>query len=43
MIVAFVRMDVVERQVDAYYRHDIDGFVACYSEDAVIEDVLALC
>jgi hypothetical protein len=34
-------MDVVERQVDAYNRHDIDGFVACDS-DAFIEDGVAL-
>ncbi len=36
--VAFVGVDVVQRQVDAYNRRDIDGFVACYSDNAVVED-----
>ena len=30
--------DAVERQVRAYNEHDVGEFVACYSEDVVIED-----
>jgi len=30
--------DAVERQVLAYNAHDIKEFVACYAEDAAIED-----
>ena len=30
--------DPVERQVDAYNRRDLAGFLACYSPDTVIED-----
>ena len=26
--------EVVQRQVDAYNRRDLDGFLACYAEDA---------
>jgi AcrR family transcriptional regulator len=29
--------DVVQRQVDAYSRRDLDGFMACYAPTAVIE------
>jgi hypothetical protein len=25
---------VVQRQVDAYNRRDLDGFLACYADDA---------
>jgi hypothetical protein len=28
--------DPVQAQLDAYNRHDVDGFLACYAEDAVI-------
>jgi hypothetical protein len=30
--------DPVERQVEAYNRRDIDGFLSCYAPDTVIED-----
>jgi hypothetical protein len=30
--------DAVERQECAYNAHDLDGFVACYADDVVIED-----
>jgi uncharacterized protein (TIGR02246 family) len=30
--------DAVERQERAYKAHDLEGFVACYAEDVVIED-----
>jgi hypothetical protein len=30
--------DAVEQQVAAYTDHDIDAFVACYSENVVVED-----
>jgi hypothetical protein len=30
--------DAVERQVRAYNAHDVDEFVACYTEAVVIED-----
>ena len=30
--------DAVERQVRAYNAQDVEGFVACYAEDVVIED-----
>jgi hypothetical protein len=30
--------DAVEQQVAAYNNHDVDTFVACYSENVVIED-----
>lgn len=30
--------DAVERQVRAYNARDVEGFVACYAEDVVIED-----
>lgn len=30
--------DAVERQVSAYNAHDVDAFVACYAEAAVLED-----
>lgn len=26
----------VQQQVDAYNAHDVDGFLACYGEDAVV-------
>ena len=32
-------IDVVQAQVDAYNAHDLDGFLACYAEDAVIYDL----
>ena len=32
--------DVVDRVVDALNAHDVDAFVACYAEDATIEDGL---
>jgi len=32
--------DIVARQVDAYNRGDVMGFVACYAEDIVIHDLL---
>jgi hypothetical protein len=28
--------DPVQAQLEAYNRHDVDGFVACYAEDAEI-------
>lgn len=31
-------MDVVERLLVALNAHDIDGFVACYTEDGTIEN-----
>jgi hypothetical protein len=31
-------MDAVERQVEAYNAGDVEAFVACYADDAVIED-----
>jgi hypothetical protein len=30
--------DVVDRVVEALNTHDVDAFVACYAEDATIED-----
>ena len=30
--------NAVERQVQAYNSHDLDGFLACYAETAVVED-----
>jgi hypothetical protein len=30
--------DAIERQLIAYNARDVDGFVACYAEDVVIED-----
>jgi hypothetical protein len=30
--------DAVERQVRAYNARDLEGFLACYAEDVVIED-----
>ena len=30
--------DAVERQVRAYNAHDVDAFVACYADGAVLED-----
>jgi uncharacterized protein (TIGR02246 family) len=30
--------DVVQRQVEAYNAHDLDGFCACYSQDVVVLD-----
>ena len=30
--------EVVERQVDAYNRGDVDGFTACYSTDVTVID-----
>ena len=29
---------VVERQVEAFNAHDLDGFCACYSDDVVVID-----
>jgi ketosteroid isomerase-like protein len=29
--------DAVERQVRAYNAHDLDEFIACYAEEAVVE------
>jgi uncharacterized protein (TIGR02246 family) len=31
-------VDVIDRQIDAYNARDIDGFLAAYAPDAVIED-----
>ena len=31
-------MDAVERQVEAYNEHDLEGFIACYAETVVIEN-----
>ncbi|MEZ5220573.1 MAG: nuclear transport factor 2 family protein [Ilumatobacteraceae bacterium] len=31
--------DVVQRQVDAYNAHDLDGFVATYATDVVVVDL----
>lgn len=31
-------MHVVAQQLEAYNRHDLDAFMACYSPDALIED-----
>ena len=33
-----VHMNPVERQVDAYNAHDLDAFVACYTDDIVTSD-----
>jgi hypothetical protein len=30
--------DAVERQERAYNAHDLDGFVACYADDVVVEN-----
>ena len=30
--------DAVERQVRAYNDRDLEGFIACYSQDVVVED-----
>ena len=30
---------VVQAQVEAYNRHDLDGFVACYADNAMIVDL----
>ncbi len=30
--------DPVQQQIDAYNNRDLDGFVAAYAEDAVLED-----
>ena len=32
-------IDVVQAQVDAYNAHDLDRFLACYAEDAMIYDL----
>lgn len=31
-------MNIVARQLEAYNRHDLDGFMGCYAPDATIED-----
>ena len=31
-------MGVIDKQIEAYNAHDIEGFLACYAPDAVIED-----
>jgi hypothetical protein len=31
-------MNPVQAQLDAYNARDVDGFVACYADDVVIED-----
>jgi hypothetical protein len=31
-------VEVVDRQIAAYNARDIDGFLACYAPDAVVED-----
>lgn len=31
-------MNVVDRQVEAYNARDLEAFVACYSEDIIVED-----
>ena len=28
--------DVIDRQLDAYHRHDIDAFAACYTDDVTL-------
>ena len=33
-----MHMNPVERQVDAYNAHDLDAFVACYTDDIVTSD-----
>ena len=33
-----MHMNPVERQVDAYNAHDLDAFVACYTDDILISD-----
>jgi uncharacterized protein (TIGR02246 family) len=30
---------VIQRQVEAYNAHDLDGFVACFAEDAVLTEL----
>ena len=30
---------VIQRQVDTYNAHDLDGFVACFAEDAVLAEL----
>jgi hypothetical protein len=31
--------DIVDRQVEAYNARDVDAFVACYSDDVVVEEL----
>lgn len=31
-------MDIIERQLRAYNAHDLDAFLACFSEDIVIDN-----
>jgi hypothetical protein len=33
-----VSAHVIDRQIDAYNRRDLDGFVACYAPATVVED-----
>lgn len=30
---------LIQRQVEAYNAHDLEGFVACFAEDAVLTDL----
>jgi uncharacterized protein (TIGR02246 family) len=30
---------LIQRQVEAYNAHDLDGFVACFADDAVLTDL----
>lgn len=32
------RVEIVERQLQAYNAHQVDAFVACFAEGAVVED-----
>lgn len=34
-------VSVIERQLEAYNRHDLEGFLACYSPDAELIDQLS--
>ena len=34
----FAAVGVIDKQIEAYNAHDIEGFLACYAPDAVIED-----
>ena len=32
----FSELELVQRQVDAFNAHNLDGFLACYADDAVV-------
>ncbi len=34
-------VSIIERQLEAYNRHDLDGFLACYSPDAELIDQMS--